>query len=649
MAGTAGAGGAPIGGAGGAPAGSGGSAGSGTCSTLFVKSGSLMSNDGCTEAAPLPSVSSALALAKKLGSVKEVHVCAGTFVEPATLEIDHGVLVRGSFTCPKDPTAAWKAPPTTAKAASTIVSFASSTAVRFAGGVGRDAGLEGFAIDFSQAPAVGAPSIAIDLAAGASPTLRFNRVSTSTLVASGPTYGAIGLQVGAGSAALIQGNAVGSMAGMADVAPAPVVAASVGVVLNQPSKDLVFQENEVTPGVGTTATLGSLGTIAVVLTLGTDPITLRDNRIVATEGRYVGPALTALEKPVNLGVGLLAGAGVPAPGKLTVVGGVIAGPRGVAQQVPGGVEAGVAKVSFVAGVVLGAAGKPHVDASFDHVRLYGGDLVAETTAATGEVFPQSAACVGENVSIQLFSSLLHGGGLEATTPFTRAMLLTGGVTVDSAYSTFVGGAPRPDPASNHRNQLLFGAYGPDVKVNVSHGLLVGTDGSTIAVSGAGKGCDVAAPTGSGYVLQTDASVFVRDQDLGDGGITEAFAGGDPACPHLGSAPGASAQSAGHIVGDLLQVVGAIDNETAKVPTIGGCGEPATCFKVVFPKGPGQKRADFLDTASLVYRPACTDDVPDAVTGLGAASQLAPETKLDLVGVDRTKAQRVGPGALVSCP
>jgi hypothetical protein len=640
-------------GMGGAPVG--GSGGAGGCGTLFVKEGSLPNNDGCGESTPLPSLSAALTLAKTLGGIKEVRVCAGNYPEPATLVLDRDIALRGSFDCPQNAAGAWKDPPKKAAGATSQLLFGSATAVRFEAGVGRGAALEGFVLGASAGPPDGTPSIVIDIAGGASPTVRFNRVLGSKLTAAAPGFGAAGVRIGLDSGALLDGNVIGSFIGRGTVSATGTAAAagSVGLYLDRPGLGLVIQNNEIAPAAGIALDSATIGTVGVFLRLGAESVALKDNQILPSEGRFEGGNIKDAAKSVTLGVGLLVRRAPEAPATasaLDVSGGAIAGPLGTSVPLTGLV--GVAVSPSVFGVYLGTPGTPKLDATFDRVRLYGGDLSAPSTAATGQRTPQSFGVFATNTSLTMHSSLLHGGGLLGTTPFPRAALLSGPATFTGDYLTAVAGRAQIEPSSEQvaLNEVLFLLGGPSVKVALTNSLLVGPDDPAFAVFGGEGTCQKPASSEPNYSFTTSGSVYFHHQDLASPTNKQgAFVSGIDGCPMVSTVAGATSEAtAGHIVGDLVQVVGAVGNETVQVPAIKGCGDAKACLSVVFPNYTYTDKKQVLALANVALRPSCATAVPDVLTGSAPASSLPTEAVFDLVGNDRSKAGRVGPGALLSC-
>jgi hypothetical protein len=308
---------------------------------------------------------------------------------------------------------------------------------------------------------------------------------------------------------------------------------------------------------------------------------------------------------------------------------------------------------LVFGAHIGTASLPSLPVTFDHVRLYGGDLQAPSTNATGQRFPQSFALFAANAAIELHSSLLHGGGLGGTTPFPRTVALRAATSVKGDYTTLLSGLASLDPQSQvgAMNQVVFAMNGANIAVELTKSLLVGTDDVSYAISSGGDACHAVNDALPGFTFQTTDSVYVHHQKLNDlGAIPGTFAIGEPGCPTATTAFQATPeQTMGHLSGNLVQVVGAVDNEGTKAPLLAGCDDAASCLQTLFPKYTKKDKGQLIGVANVALRADCSTKVPNVVTGAGPATALSDEAKLDLVGKDRSTAARVGPGAFLSCP
>lgn len=505
--GTAGAGGAAgVGGAetGGA-AGLGGQAGGGgkgeePCPTLHVSPLGSDANSGCSEALPLRSPSAALAIANAQNPVlaKSIKICAGAYDEAATLSLQVGVSIRGSYACGSSP---WIEPSESSKPVPTTVIQGSASPLLLLEGAALDASV--IVSDLRLQPPTGqmqgmTPGVGVVFGNGARPTFRRNEVRAPK--GSGGAFGSAaaiidtGAQPDIASCKLEGGD--GLLLDQSDVPPTSILAGSLGLYVAADAGSVTLRDTTVQAGVGASEAQrpGSVG----VLSRGTD-LTVEGGSVFGGTGALLAKN-NALGAPAAIGIDA---SGAVKTAKLQL--------RGT--TVNGG-NANVKAPGSTVGVLVNEQ-----SAAIRGCRIYGGDPPKPAVALSAVV---AVAMVTTRSDVDVQNSVLHGGGLEpasagARTDFTRALIAFGG-KLEGSHLTMMPGAGEANAAGVH-------VADAEVKLDLRSSLMVSERPLTIAFVVTGGACD--APSQARITLDR---FVVAQPTLAELTGNDALLTGDAACP-----------------------------------------------------------------------------------------------------------------------
>jgi hypothetical protein len=675
-AGQAGVSGAGAGGAAGTNAGAGGSDDKDACQILYVRKDGKATGPfaGCTELNALESLDEALKRAadreKSLPAVTEIRVCGGEYQRTVPLVIDRAIAIHGGYDCSQTP---WLAA-TNGSTTATTIHYSSAIGVDLSSPANDAAELTDLTFQASdeQVPPQTDSSIGLWLRPGASATVRRTRFLARGSQVSGQRWGSLGLYVGEGAGGTISNNRFEGGPGLV-LASEKALLGSGGAFLDRPAAGLAFQKNTVRGGAGQSQDANVPGSVGLLLVGGKATTQLSDNILLAGTGRYVGeaPVDTSVQTLSFVGsVGLsITSANASSTASAAITEGSIAGGTAESVNLVGGSKptfTGVRCQSVGVAIQGGQQASVPLSAAFDQVRVYAGD-VDQTVAgvATASTF----GLLTNTADVRLHSSLVHGGGILATTAYTRAVWSTSstwtieGTTVLPGIPTLTGGKVESPESFNTANAIGFFLGGKGNVLTIRSTLIAALKGSTGAFYGEGDDTcgDVA---GLGYVVNASRLYWMAPDALAKeplgffAGGTEGTTKGTKDCIYLATAPDDTTpqdrllahfpvaappqpQSV-QIFGGALALV--------TPPTIGSCSDTPTCLAQVFPTyAPAAHDIGIVTNPDgakgTTFRPVCSDAVPLVLHNGGS---LATTPDLDLTGVARGGA--VSPGAFdTSCP
>ena len=407
------------GGQAGAPAGQGGVSGGGgsggtihpsDCSVLYVSPTGRDDATGCLSTDPLRTP--VAAMVKRSQITKEMRLCAGSYTMGG-VALNEAISMRGSYSC-----ADFSRGVLDALTATTVISAdREGPALRIEGpNIGRDVLIQGLVIEGRQNATTG--SIGMLVAGGASPSVEYTSIVGGS--GTGGRVGSIGLFVTAEGAPRIFRSRVrsGTGKGMGDMMAASA-AGYVDISAGLPSISYsVFLA-------GDAAGEAAVGSVGLLI-----------------EGGRSFTGANALTNDTFVGGN--AQAGSDAAYALTYSAGIYVLPGLATSQIELRASVLLAGTATATSTIVGPSGQITTaglwaerpdSVVIDRCRLYGGDaaLLNGSSRAVG---------IRQGGTVLITSSLLHGGGALAATPFTTGVDLRFPGELKIVGSTVLSGLPR---------------------------------------------------------------------------------------------------------------------------------------------------------------------------------------------------------------